>query len=78
MDIRFDLCDRQLEDACRLLGLLIVDDGEDGQYEFNEAQITEVLRRLELAVEGLALLSSYGKTKVKASGDFFCLWTRDL
>ena len=42
-----------------------MDDSEDRQHEFNEAQITELLRRRELAVEGSALLGSYGKTKVQ-------------
>jgi len=65
VDIAFDLCDRQLQHECRLLCLLIVDDSKDRQNEFGEAQITEVLRGSEFAVERLALVSSYGKTKVQ-------------
>ncbi len=74
MDISFNLCDRQLEDECRLLCFLVVNDGEDRQNEFNETQITKLLRRLEFAVEGLALISGYGKTKARASGGSFCSW----
>jgi len=65
VDLTFDLCHRQLQHECRLLRLLIVDNGADREQEFDATQITELLRRIEFAGEGLALVSSYGKTKVQ-------------
>jgi len=55
VDVSLDLCDRQLQHNRRLLGLLIVGDGEDRENEFREAQITEFLCGSEFAVENLAL-----------------------
>ncbi len=48
-----------------MLCILIVRDGEDREDEFRQPQITEFLCGDEFAVEGLALLSSYGKTEVQ-------------
>jgi hypothetical protein len=42
-----------------------MDHSQDRQNEFDQAQITELLCGREFACQGLALISSYGKTKAQ-------------
>jgi len=63
--VPFDLSRRELQHLGGLGGILIMDDGEESENEFDQTKIAALLGGGEFAVKGLALVWGYGKTEVK-------------